>query len=164
MKYPMRPKAVAKIQGAGAYPQLCGEVRFFQHCDGTVVEAEIKGLPRTDSGFFAFHIHEGGRCTGEAFSDAGSHFNPGAAAHPNHAGDLPPLLSDHGKAYMKVFTDRFCVQEVIGKTVIVHAEPDDFRTQPAGNAGNRIACGEIKSLLDQSPNRNASRASVVRKV
>ena len=64
--------------------------------------------------------------------------------HPQHAGDFPPLLGNHGKAYMKVFSDRFSVEEIIGKTVIVHSDPDDFRTQPSGNAGRKIACGIIK--------------------
>lgn len=107
---------------------------------------EITGLPKTETGFFAFHIHEGENCGGEGFSDTGGHFNPGGAMHPSHAGDLPQLLADHGKAFMKVLTGRFCVEEVIGKTVIVHAGPDDFHTQPSGNAGAKIACGVIRRI------------------
>ena len=48
---------------------------------------------------------------------------------------------------MKVFTDRFCVEEIIGKTVIIHNDPDDFHTQPAGNAGKKIACGVIRKRV-----------------
>ena len=99
--------------------------------------ADIVGLPHTDTGFFAFHIHKGGDCRGTGFPDTGAHYNPTAAAHPRHAGDLPPLLSDHGRAYCQVLTGRFRVSDVIGKTVVIHAAPDDFKTQPSGNAGER---------------------------
>ena len=136
--------AAARIRGDSGHPSIHGIVRFFQREDGVLVEAQIIGLPKTKTGFFAFHIHEGANCDGEAFANSGGHFNPGKAAHPNHAGDLPPLLGDHGKAYMKVLTGRFHVGEVIGKTVILHAEPDDFHTQPSGNAGMKIACGVIQ--------------------
>lgn len=144
MKHNMCPKATARIRGGKEQPQLRGLVRFFQRSDGVIVEAEVSGLPKTETGFFAFHIHEGGSCAGEGFPDSGSHFNPGKTLHPNHAGDLPPLLGNHGSAYMKVFTDRFCVEEIVGRTVIIHSNPDDFHTQPSGNAGNKIACGVIQ--------------------
>ena len=111
-----------------------------------IVEAEIHGLPKTETGFFGFHIHEGDTCTGAGFPNTGGHFNPCKEDHPKHAGDLPPLLSDHGSAYMKVFTDRFYIEEIIGKKVIIHSDPDDFRTQPSGNAGTQIACGVIQRL------------------
>ena len=136
--------AAARIMGDSSHPSVRGIVRFFQREDGVLVEAQVTGLPRTETGFFAFHIHEGENCDGDDFSNSGGHFNPGKTAHPNHAGDLPPLLADHGKAYMKVLTGRFHVGEVIGKTVIIHAEPDDFHTQPSGNAGMKIACGVIQ--------------------
>ncbi|MGM9659048.1 MAG: superoxide dismutase family protein [Faecousia sp.] len=144
MKHMVYPKAIAKLRGGKDFPQLRGTVRFFQRSDGTMIEAEVEGLPQTQTGFFAFHIHAGGNCGGEDFSNSGSHFNPGGTAHPNHAGDLPPLLSDHGKAYLKVLSGRFRVEEVIGKTVIIHSDPDDFHTQPAGNPGKKIACGVIQ--------------------
>lgn len=139
-------KAAARIQGDSEHPTVRGIVRFFQREDGVMVEAEITGLPKTQTGFFAFHIHEGDNCHGEGFPDSGGHFNPGKAAHPNHAGDLPPLLADHGKAYMRVLSGRFHVGEVIGKTVIIHAEPDDFQTKPSGNPGKKIACGVIRRM------------------
>lgn len=140
----LRPNATAWIRGGNAHPRLRGMVRFFQQKDGVMVEVEVVGLPKSETGFFAFHIHEGGSCMGEGFADTGGHFNPGMTVHPSHSGDLPPLLSDHGKAYMKVFTDRFHVREVIGKTVVIHKNPDDFHTQPSGNAGMKIACGVIR--------------------
>lgn len=146
MKHNLCPKAIARIRGGKAHPQVCGMVRFFQRSDGIIVEAEIHGLPKTENGFFAFHIHEGDSCIGAGFPNTGGHFNPGREVHPKHAGDLPPLLGNHGSAYMKVFTDRFYIEEIIGKTVIIHSGPDDFRTQPSGNAGTKIACGVIQRL------------------
>lgn len=140
----MYPKAIARIYGGKDYPQLSGTVRFFLGIDGVIVEVEVKGLPETESSFFGFHIHAGGSCTGEGFADTESHYNPGEDIHPQHAGDLPPLLSNDGKAYMKVLSNRFSIEEIIGRTVIIHNAPDDFRTQPSGNAGMKIACGVIQ--------------------
>jgi Cu-Zn family superoxide dismutase len=121
-------KAFVRICGCDEHPKLHGTVRFFQRNDGVIVEVEMHGLPETETSFFAFHIHEGDNCEGVGFPNTGSHFNSGATMHPQHAGDLPPLLAGHGKAYMKVFTDRFCVEEIIGKTVIIvdqqnHTDP-----------------------------------------
>ena len=59
---------------------------------------------------------------------------------------MPPLLGDYGKACMTVLTGRFRVEEILGKTVILHGAPDDFRTQPSGNAGKKIACGVIRRI------------------
>ena len=140
----MYPKAIARIYGGKDYPQLSGTVRFFLGIDGVIVEVEVKWLPETESGFFGFHIHAGGSCTGEGFADTESHYNPGEDIHPQHAGDLPPLLSNDGTAYMKVLSNRFSIEEIVGRTVIIHNAPDDFRTQPSGNAGMKIACGVIQ--------------------
>lgn len=98
---------------------------------------------------FGFHIHDGTSCTGyssDTFSNAGSHYNPNNCPHPAHAGDLPPLFGNDGYAYMSMLTDRFTVNEIIGKVAIIHDKPDDFTTQPAGDSGNKIACGEIVPL------------------
>ena len=106
---------------------------------------QVSGMPRKrETGFFALHIHEGGSCSGENFSDTGGHYNPHNEAHPRHAGDLPPLLLCGGGAYLAVLTDRFSVADVIGRTVVIHGGADDFHTQPAGNAGTKIACGVIR--------------------
>lgn len=146
MKNNVCPNAAARLCGDRDHPTVRGIVRFHQRCDGVLVEAEVTGLPRTETGFFGFHIHQGANCAGEGFPNTGGHFNPGEKAHPTHQGDLPPLLGDSGTAYMKVLTGRFCVEEIIGRTVIVHAGPDDFHTQPSGNAGAKIACGVIKRV------------------
>lgn len=138
------PSAIAYVRGGADAPRLVGTVKFYQMRGHVVAEAEICGLPSANtSGFFGFHIHDGGSCSGEGFSDTGSHYNPSGDEHPRHAGDLPPLLSSRGCAYMAVATDRFSVGDIIGKTVVIHSSPDDFTTQPAGNAGKKIACGEI---------------------
>lgn len=114
--------------------------------------AEIRGLPyeEDDCGgrFFGFHIHEGKECSGtkeDPFAGTGGHYNPEGCSHPAHAGDLPPLLGNGGYALSIFFTDRFLPEEIVDHTVVIHAMPDDFRSQPAGDSGMKIACGEIKS-------------------
>ncbi len=139
--------AAAAVRGSGKYPGLHGEVTFRQLRNGVLVGAEIYGLPQDGedgSGIFAFHIHSGSECGGEDFSETGAHFNPGGRKHPFHAGDLPPLFGNHGYAYMSVFTDRFTVEDIIGRVVVIHRNPDDFKSQPAGDAGEKIGCGKIE--------------------
>ena len=144
-KLSLCPDAVARIGGGEQAPCLKGSVKFYQLPGGVLVEAELTGLPsQPPSGFFAFHIHEKGDCSGEGFRNTGGHYDPESRPHPFHAGDLPPLLACNGKAYLAVVTNRFKIPEVIGKTLIIHLAPDDFTTQPSGNAGSKIACGVIR--------------------
>lgn len=139
------PDAVARINGGADVPQLSGVVRFYQERGSVLVVADISGMPtRTKTGFFGLHIHEGGSCGGESFAQTGGHYNPQSIPHPNHAGDLPPLMRYGDRAFLAVRTDRFSVKEIMGKTVVIHDGPDDFRSQPAGNAGTKIACGVIR--------------------
>jgi Cu-Zn family superoxide dismutase len=77
------------------------------------------------------------------FLTAGEHYNPTNQPHGNHAGDFPVLFSNDGRAVMNFFTNKFTVGEIIGKSVVIHQNPDDYRTQPAGNSGKRLACGVI---------------------
>lgn len=141
--------AAATVKGSELYPDLRGNVTFRGTPKGVLVTAEVYGLPYTKEqafGIFAFHIHQGESCTGNSedpFADADGHFNPYGSPHPYHAGDLPPLFGNHGYAYMTVLTDRFKISEIIGKVIIIHLQPDDFTTQPSGNAGAKIACGRI---------------------
>ena len=138
------PDAVAQIRGGVEVPKLSGCIRFYQQKGCVLIVAEILGLPREiETGFFGFHIHQGENCSGTDFSGTGSHYNPADQVHPKHAGDLPPLMCCRGNAYLAVKTDRFTVHDIIGKTVVIHSNPDDFHTQPAGNAGRKIACGVI---------------------
>ncbi len=147
------PDAQSFIKGSGGYPNIKGVVFFYQLDGGVLVMAEVRGLPhgagKCPADVFAFHIHEGSDCSGSAgdpFSGAGGHYNPGGCAHPAHAGDLPPLFGNSGYAFAAVFTDRFSVSDVAGRTVIIHAAPDDFTSQPSGNSGEKIACGKITVL------------------
>ena len=138
------PNAVAEIRGGVEALQLTGCVEFYQENGCVLIVVRISGLPESKTGFFGFHIHQGESCSGPDFSATGSHYNPVDQVHPKHTGDLPPLLSCHGNAYLSVKTDRFTVNEIIGRTVVIHSDPDDFRSQPAGNAGKKIACGVIR--------------------
>ena len=122
---------------------LRGTVRFYLRTGDVLVVANVSGLPR-QNGFYGFHIHEGEGCTGKDFADTGSHYNPTGMPHPQHAGDLPPLLGHGGRAFLAVTTDRFSIADVLGRTVVIHSDLDDFTTQPAGNAGTKIGCGVIK--------------------
>ena len=138
-------QASAVIRGGQEAPDLSGVARFFQRSDGVLVTIQVTGLPAENpGGFFGLHIHGGSGCAGENFAGTGGHFNPAGTPHPAHAGDLPPLLSCGGRAYLAVLTDRFTVAGIIGRTVVIHGGSDDFRSQPAGDAGTKIACGVIK--------------------
>ena len=146
------PQAIAKIHGGEEYPHLCGHVYFYQTNHGVLVAADIIGLPTSakhcGNRIFAFHIHSGNSCAGthdDMFANSMGHYNPDNCPHPHHAGDLPPLFENNGCAFQVFLTDRFCVRNIIGRTVIIHSGPDDFTTQPSGNSGTKIACGEIKS-------------------
>ncbi len=145
-----RADAVAFINGSPDFPEIKGRVLFYQLKNGVIVRAEISGLPKgtsyCDNPVFAFHIHGGKECSGnetDPFADADGHFNPENCPHPYHAGDLPPLFGVSGKAFSAFLTERFTVKEVLGKAIIIHSKPDDFTSQPAGNSGEKIACGII---------------------
>lgn len=138
------PDAIATIQGGDLAPHLFGQIKFYQKRRCVLICVNINGLPSTPSGFFGFHIHQGSRCAGDNYSETGSHYNPANTPHPLHAGDLPPLLLCNGGACQAVTTDRFRVSDVLGRTVVIHNMADDFRSQPAGNAGTKIACGVIR--------------------
>lgn len=148
-----RANAVAFINGSEKYPCLHGRVLFYQLRQGVVIRTDVINLPKADgvcrSPVFAFHIHSGSACTGngeDPFADANTHYNPYDCPHPYHAGDLPPLWGADGRALSVCLSDRFTVREIIGKTVIIHSQPDDFTTQPSGNAGEKIACGVITAV------------------
>ena len=153
-----KPYAEAVMKGGSLAPHLSGSVEFYPWANGTIVKAEIVNLPESipaigdnpPIGPFGFHIHEGSTCglglNGDPYASAGGHYNPKKQPHPNHAGDLPVLFSNNGYSYMVVFTNRFKPADVVGRTVIIHQNPDDFRSQPSGNSGARIACGVIEKV------------------
>lgn len=145
------PDAIAWITGDGPDSTLNGSVKFYQTTyGGILVEAQIFGLPNIDtpgsSNFYAMHIHESGDCS-DHFSHTGLHYNPENAPHPDHAGDMPPLLGNQGYAFSIFYDKRFALQDIIGRSVIIHEKPDDFTSQPAGNAGNKIGCGRIERFV-----------------
>lgn len=136
--------AAARFQGSESAPELRGVIKFYQTpYEGILVAAEIFGLPKT--GFFGMHIHEKGDCT-PPFDKTGNHYNPSGVGHPDHAGDMPPLLSNSGYAFLVFYDNRFTIEEIIGKSVIIHSQADDFTTQPSGNSGSKIGCGVIMRL------------------
>lgn len=157
--YHDRPTAaVAHIRGGPLAPEIMGRATFTAVPGGTEVAVEVTGLPpyrpaagtRPQIGPHGFHLHQKGSCQvgnpTDPFQAAGAHWNPDGQPHGNHAGDFPVLFSNHGFACMTFFTNRFSVPDIIGKTVIIHQGPDDYRTQPAGGAGKRLACGVIRPL------------------
>lgn len=145
------PRAIAWVQGSEAAPQLAGSVKFYETTyGGVLIEAEIYGLPNISvpgsSDFYAMHIHEFGNCA-RPFDQTGGHYDPRGREHPRHAGDMPPLLGNQGYAYQVFYDKRFVIDEIVGRSVIIHAHADDFFTQPSGNSGDKIGCGTIRFIV-----------------
>jgi Cu-Zn family superoxide dismutase len=143
-----KPRAMAWVTGNSDNPQLSGLVKFYDTpYGGVLIEAEVFGLPNVytqdASDFYAMHIHEFGDCS-DAFANTGGHYNPTNMPHPQHAGDLIPLLGNQGYAWASFYDKRFTVDNVVGKSVIIHAKRDDFTTQPSGDSGEKIGCGVIR--------------------
>ncbi len=126
-----------------------GTVTVIESPHGLLLHVRIDGLP---SGVHAFHIHETGRCQ-PSFAAAGGHLNPTGKAHGlmnpegHHAGDMPNIHVDGArKLQIEVFVPDVTFQQLFdddGSAIVIHAGPDDYRTDPAGAAGDRIACGVI---------------------
>lgn len=145
------PDAAAWITGNAQNPALNGMVKFYNTAyGGILVEAQLFGLPDVSlpgsSDFYAMHIHESGDCS-DAFDHTGMHYNPENVEHPDHAGDMPPLLANQGYAFSVFYDKRITIPEIVGKAVIIHEKPDDFTSQPSGNAGAKIGCGEIRWVV-----------------
>jgi Cu-Zn family superoxide dismutase len=151
---PVEPlRATAQLQPTKG-SKTFGEATF-EEADGKIhVVVYVQGLkPGQEHGL---HIHEVGDCSsGDGMSTKG-HFNPYGKPHAHagtperHAGDLPPLKAEkNGRAKVDVMLDVITIApgpgSIINRGLIVHADPDDFKTQPTGNAGPRIACGVIKT-------------------
>ncbi len=138
--------ATATLAGAG----VTGVATFVAAGDAVDVHLVADGL--APGSVHGFHVHETGVCTAPDFASAGGHFNPGhqphgALDHAHHAGDMPSVTAD-AAGHVDV---RFALaassvdgeQGFIGHSVVLHASPDDYVTQPSGNSGARIACGVI---------------------
>jgi len=129
-----------------------GTVTFVQTGDGVQVSGEVRGLkPDSEHGF---HIHEKGDCSSGDGMSTGGHYNPGGKPHgahgtgEHHTGDLPSLKADkYGVAAFSFVSRSISVagptNDITGKGLIVHRDPDDYKTQPTGNAGPRLACAVI---------------------
>lgn len=130
-----------------------GQLMFTATSDGVTIAGELTGLPpSTEHGF---HVHEKGDCSAPDATSAGDHFNPDMAPHagptvsPRHLGDIPNVQSDAtGKAVVNATIAGATLRDgglhdLVGKAVIVHARADDYKTQPSGNSGDRIACGVV---------------------
>jgi len=145
------PRAVASLEPTKGSTTR-GTVTFAQRGDRVRVTAQLSGLkPGAEHGF---HIHEKGDCSSGDGMSAGGHFNPAGKPHgpqgaPHHAGDMPSLRADaHGNASATFELAEVAIgsgaADILGKGLIVHRDPDDYKTQPTGNAGPRLACAVIR--------------------
>jgi len=131
-----------------------GQVQLLQTPHGVLLKLSVKGVP---PGEHAFHVHAVGKCE-PPFTSAGGHFNPAShkhgmqAADGPHAGDMPNLfVPASGALVVEVANPMISlvkgqpnsVFDADGSAIIIHAGADDYKTDPAGNAGDRIACGVI---------------------
>ena len=144
--------ATAELRTASG--QSAGTVHLAQVGGVVRIVLEAKALP---PGLHAFHVHAVGRCDPPDFTSAGPHFNPtnkqhGALnPHGSHAGDLPNLsVGADGTGRLETATEQVTLGagptslwDADGSSLVVHAAPDDFKTDPTGNAGSRIACGVV---------------------
>jgi Cu-Zn family superoxide dismutase len=134
--------------------KIVGRATFREEPDGVLVRLEVQGLT---PGLHAVHVHAVGKCEGPAFASAGGHFNPAQKKHgfksPDgpHAGDLPNMLvAKDGSGRFEALTDAITLRpgptsvfDSDGSAIVVHAASDDDMTDPAGNSGDRVACGVI---------------------
>lgn len=150
---PPGPRAAAKLD-AKSDSAVRGIVSFTTQEDGSLkVFVDATGLIPGEHGF---HVHEVGDCRAPDASSAKGHFNPGGKAHgfhagpERHAGDMPNIAADNYGTVRTTFVvtglSLSGENTIVGRSVIVHADPDDYKSQPAGNSGKRIACGVISLI------------------
>src|SRR5690606_18183626 len=144
--------SVALASASGS--RVSGKLSLVPMAGGVHVRGEVGGL--APNGQFGFHVHEKGDCSAADATSAGSHFNPAGAQHgragsgAHHGGDMDNLASNaEGVAVVDrhlhgVTLGGGAANDIAGRAVIVHADADDYHSQPTGNAGARVACGVIK--------------------
>ena len=135
---------IALVNSAGA---STGAVQVEPRANGSYLRIAVQGLPPGEHGL---HLHAVGRCEGPAFQSAGAHWNPAGRQHGHlnpqgaHAGDLPNLtVSANGRGALNFLVAGAGLADADGMALVIHAKPDDYRTDPSGNSGDRIACAVI---------------------
>ena len=142
----------AKADMKDAKGNSVGTVTLTQMPNGVLVSLDGKGLP---PGPHAFHVHETGKCDAPDFKSAGGHFNPGGKKHGfksaggHHAGDMANVAvgmdgTVKAESFLMGATLKGGSAPMLSKAMVLHATADDYATDPAGNAGGRIACGVIQ--------------------
>jgi len=146
--------ATGNAKFVGAKGEDTGKASLSTTPSGVLINVEIKGLPASQ--WVAFHVHETGSCDAASHHEsAGGHFNPGGkehgyeAANGPHAGDMPnQYVGADGVLRAQVINDAVTLDKgetgIVGRALMVHAKPDDYKTQPSGAAGDRLACGVIE--------------------
>lgn len=152
---PIQSTAKASLSPS-AGSSVKGDLTLTNEGTAVSIRGEITGLePGKEHGF---HVHELGDCSLPDFRSAGEHFNPtkdphgGPKSDARHLGDIPNIKADaNGRASVDISVKGVTLQdkdgaptEILGKALVVHARPDDYKTQPSGDSGDRIACGVIR--------------------
>lgn len=158
MKVPVSGEQLEPVSGTllNTEGKEIGKVQFEEQADGVKISLQAEGLT---PGVHGIHIHETGVCTAPSFESAGGHFNPNKKEHgfenPKgyHAGDLPNIeVGEDGKIVTQITTDEITLKkgepnsilDTDGSALVIHADPDDYKTDPAGNSGARVACAAIQ--------------------
>ena len=148
---PARSATVVLAPASGSL--VSGRLNAMPMAGGVHFIGEIGGLTRNAT--HAIHVHEKGDCSAADASSAGGHYNPGNAPHgrpdagAHHEGDMPNIVADaNGVARVNLHVNGLSLggpaaSDIAGRAVVVHAQADDYTSQPAGNSGARVACGVI---------------------
>lgn len=159
----VQPTAKATFRDAKGQP--VGSATLTQTPAGVLIDARLE---RIDPGAHAFHVHEAGRCDGPEFKTAGEHFSPGGKEHGYHApkgphaGDMPNQIAQpDGTLTFQVVNPNVSLDrgngaslfDADGSALVLHAKPDDYKSQPSGEAGDRIACAVVERGEATEPRR-----------
>ena len=141
---PIKGPSLPLVNAANA---SIGAVQAEPRAGGTYLRIAVQGLPPGDHGL---HLHAVGRCDGPSFESAGAQWNPAGRQHGHlnpqgaHAGDLPNLTaSANGRGAINFLVTGGSLADADGTSLVIHARADDYRTDPSGNSGERIACAVL---------------------